>query len=676
MTIEPDEADPEPPDQEEGPAATTFDAETVNNVQTYLSPSKMFIENALFGVDNRTSSSRARATGRVTEQDIAEAITAYAVPDCYPMASKALKNENAVVLHGPADVGKRASAIVLLRERTDGPLILLSPQLRLADLGDRDYDQGSGYALVDHIAVPSTSEQEFEWRVVRERLVKAGAYLVVTTTTAPPLPIAAVQHVGWKPPQPDDVLAKRTSAPLSEDDLDTLTKALAGSIRMRDVVELAARLADGESMVNAVGHLDQTARSKVNAWFDRRPSRRQIAEVTALAFALGSDDRLFESVLASLERHLLTHMPEPESTEDVPQEISLPQRRHQLTGEDSLIVRRTVTSELGQRTELAFASNSLHRHVLAVLWERMEVAFWDAVRDWLNRMAVLDVGVGFGLARLAEVAFAEVRTLLEPWSRGDRGLRGQWVAILVLSTMAVSNELAPAALQTSTRWINSGNAAQRWTAAVAFSGDLGRRFPHEAMNRLWQLCTQPHTSSGDPSFALARLFSSLASNTPDAGIVLTSLEGKLRRFRGPGGNVVMQAVAMKAALAVLSIKDDAKDRRAFLRYLEKSPGRIGVVAKLWVAVLGNSPTRRNAIRSLRDAVEDISDHHENPAWEAARLGGALAAEMTADERVRLEAEMRRITNRERAGNDEVVTVLFTALLKALIPEDTVRKETR
>ncbi|EMD24318.1 hypothetical protein [Amycolatopsis azurea] len=381
-------------------------------------------------------------------------------------------------------------------------------------------------------------------------------------------------------------------------------------------------------------------------------------------------------MLASLEQQLLVHMPEPESTEDVPQETSLPQRRHQLTGPDSLIVRRTVTSELGPRTELAFASNSLHRHVLAVLWERMEVAFWDAFREWLNRMAVLDVKVGFGLAHLAEVAFAEVRTLLEPWSRGDRGLRGQWVAILVLSTMAVSNELAPAALQTSTRWINSGNAAQRWTAAVAFSGDLGRRFPHEAMNRLWQLCTQPHTSSGDPSFALARLFSSLASNTPDAGIVLSTLEGKLRRFRSPGGNVVMQAVAMKATLAVLSIKDDTGGRRAFLRHLERSPERIGVVAKLWVAILGNSPTRRDAIRSLRDAVEDISDHHEEPAKEAARLGGALAAEMTADDRVRLEAEMRLLTKRERAENNEVVAVLFTTLLEALIPEDTVRKETR
>ncbi|EMD24319.1 hypothetical protein [Amycolatopsis azurea] len=282
-----DDPDPKPPDPEEGPAATSFDAETVNHVQTYLSPSTMKIETALFGVDNGTSSSRARATGRVTDQDITEAITTYVPPDCYPLASKALENENAVVLHGPADVGKRASAIVLLRERTDGPLILLSPQLDLTELGERDYDKGSGYALVDHIVVPTTAEQEFEWRMVRERLVKAGAYLVVTTTTPPSLPMVAVQHVGWEPPRPDDVLVRRTSVPLSEDDLDTLTKSLAGSIRMRDVVQLAKRLTDGESMANAVGHLDQTARSKVCAWFDKEPSRRQIAEVTALSFALG-----------------------------------------------------------------------------------------------------------------------------------------------------------------------------------------------------------------------------------------------------------------------------------------------------------------------------------------------------------------------------------------------------
>lgn len=651
-------------EEKERPAATTFEADTVNNVWNQLTPSTMTIENAVFGVAEGAMPTRTRATGPVPEAAIAAAAKGYVRPVSFQPAEKALEDEHAVVIHAPPDSGKRASTLMLLRTRTQARLVLLSPQITLSELAERTYDEDVGYAVVDHIAEQNTGDADFSWRLIRERLADAGAWLVITTTTAPSTAAHGVQYVEWSPPSPQEVLTAHMSAPLSEHDRAVLVPTLADSPRMCDVVELARRLDQDEPVEEAVGHVDVTARRTVCEWFERQPSRRRIAEVTTMSFAVGADDRRFESMLTAFTRHLRTHMPERESTEEVPEETSLRQLRHDMTGLDSLIVRRTVTSDLGPCNELVFASASYHRHVLAVLWDRMEVAFWDAVREWLDEQVAVDSRrVAFGLAWLAEVAFAEVRSLLDPWARGARGEAGQWIAILVLSTMTFGDELAPAALQTATRWINSGDAAQRWTAAVAFGGDLGVRFPHEAWKKLWQLCVQAHTVTHNAHLALGRLFVTLVRHTPDGGIVLTMLAGKLDRFDKPGGNVSMRSVAMTAALAVLSAQDDLAGRRAFLVYLAGFPERVKTVARLWAAVLRHRPTRLRAISSLQGALKDLAEHHENATAEVARLGAALAGEMTGAERDQLRTDMHRVADRRDTG--EALAALVNALLNEL-----------
>jgi hypothetical protein len=653
--------EPEPDDK----AATNWDTETVNYVENQM-PSTMTIDTAIFGIHNGSVPRRTRATGRVMEGDIAEATTAYEPPDCYPEAESALRKDYAVVLSGPPGVGKRTAAFVLLRAVETGELVLLSPQVSIGELADRRYDKGTGYAVIDHIVDRNAGESEFSWRVLRERLAAAGSYLVLTTTTEPPAATDAVRRVQWAQPDVEFVLRRRMATQLAGDDWATLTGLLAGTTRIRDVVRLAERLDNGEPLETAVDHFDQTSRTAVSEWFNQEPSRRQITEVATLAFAHGSGDRTFESMLTAFERKLQVHMPEPESTEEVPSETSLPQRRRCLTGQGSLIVRRTVPSDLGPHGELVFASPGYYRHVLGQLWDRMEVAFWDAVRDWLDDTVTVDsLRVALGLARLAEISFDEVLALLERWSAGSRGIAGQGVSIRVLSWMAL-DELAPVALLTATRWINSGDAARRWTAAVALGADLGVRYPHDAFNRLWQLCTQAHTTTGDASVALAHLFVTLVRETPDAGIVLTNLAEKLGRFSRPSGNVKMHAVAVAAVLAVLRAHDPVSNRRSFLLYLEQFPERTDTVARLWAAVLRNRPTRLRAIEALQAALKDLAEHGgERPADHVRRLGAALAAAMTAADRAQLQLDMRRVADRRDAIGGEALAALLSALLKAL-----------
>lgn len=660
------------------PAATTIDADTVNLVQNQF-PSTTLIQKALFGVESGCPVQGVRTdSGRITDVDVADAISSYVTPKSFDDAKLALTRDRIVVVYGPADIGKRSSAITLLRQVTDQPLFRLAPSMSVRQLAERKYDRGLGVAVIDYLPEQAADgDGDFGWQMLRDRLADSGAYLVLTMSAKPEAAADAVQCVPWVRPDLTRVLRARMTTPLSRAQADALAGSLACSTAIRDVVELAGRLDAGESVDSAVGHFDLTAMKAVTTWFDEKPSRRAILEVTTLAFAAGTDERDFEATLTTLEGHLGKHLPQPVPTDDVPAEVSLPQRRHSLIGPGSLIVRQTVNSDLGSRGELAFVAPAYHRHVLRTLWERMEVGFWDAVRAWLDDRVVRDSWrVTGGLARLAEFAMGEVHDVLEPWARGARGMEGQRAVILVLSTMAYRDELAPAALRIARRWINGLDVASQWTAALAFSADLGVRYPLEAVNRLWQLCAKAPVGKENATVALAKLFVTLTRDTSDAGIVLRTLTAKLGRFDRPGGNVALRSVAVSATLAVLSARDSHDGRRAFSLCLERDPGRIDEVARLWVTVLRHRPTRRRALVALRDALDDLAEHDAKAVDRVQRLGAAFGAEMTQDERVLFQVDMRRTAARRVGRATDAMTALLTTLLSALSPNEPARKEVR
>jgi hypothetical protein len=156
------------PDSPEDQPATVFDAETLNYVHNDM-PESMRIENAYFGTTTDTPATRTRATGRVTARDLADALHHFVRPEPFGKAFSTLEEARAVVLHGPPGQGKRTAALALLRTLTSEPLILLSPQLTMAELRGRTFDKGLGYAVIDHVAAPD-ADGDFSWRVLSDRL--------------------------------------------------------------------------------------------------------------------------------------------------------------------------------------------------------------------------------------------------------------------------------------------------------------------------------------------------------------------------------------------------------------------------------------------------------------------------------------------------------------------------
>lgn len=642
---EPDKTPPERPPaaEDHDPAAVPgqpTDGEVIQQVNNIFN-APVNTHNGHFGIAPDDSVLQPK-TGRLDEPEIREAQKNFVPPDGFDHALDGLATDHAVVLDGRRGTGKRTGAICLLREVTSGPLFELSPISSLKYLAHRTYNAGNGYVVIDRKDAEQEADTDFNWHTVRDQVRDAKAWLVVTSPSAEAHTSGSVTRVMWQ--QPD--LRRLLTAWLGTScDIRSIEQGLPDEYTMTDLVNVLRDIASGADVESALKEFDLASLSEVRRWFDEdgERTRRQILEVTAMSFLRGCKERTFESLLAQLADRLAVAMPVPATEDEGPRQPTddvLPQRRYAMAGEGSLIGRRTVPGN-ATRQVLGFRVDAYGRHVLAELWGRMEVAFWDAVRDWLHGIVAtghVSVTTGYGasiargLVELAAVAFDEVRdSFLEPWST-DGAWTGRTAAAYVLWAMCYDEAQAPVALRTAVRWAAFGNQQQRWTAALAFSGTLGIAYPGEAANRLWHLLAQSGSEhEAGMCSALATLFARLVGNSSDASIVPVVLAERWRRFGPLGPGQRMRSLTISATAEVLCAHDPRTMRSAVFHYLHQRPDRIGEVAELWSAVLCHRPLRRRLLEALLDGLRDLDQISPKAEAEARALGEALATALPVDE---------------------------------------------
>lgn len=654
-------APPEPAPAEK----TARQTEPANHIYTFVE--SITADTAMFGAAVEPGRTRPRRdTGKIPQDEIVESLTAFVRPDCYETAATALNEKRIAILHGSPGTGKRTAAMNLLSEDSHRKLVSLSPQATLGELAERKYGE-HGYVIFDYSAEIDSGRADFDLGRLRDRLRAAKAYLVLTTVTEPTIRSGAFRPVAWTGPDPVHVVEAHLTVPPSENTRERLRTLLDGAASMRDLVDLAARLDEGASFDDAVEHLDLTAHAAVVDWFGKHPERRRIAEVTALAFARGSNLRGYETMLVSLEKHLGTHVPEPQSTETLP-EMAFPQRRGELVQPDGLIVRERAASAAGPQTQIDFRCDAYQRHVLGVLTHLEDVSFWNAVSDWLDDVELATVRqkqlVADGLTALAEADFGEAAQVLKRWAAGSRGAAGQTTAAFVLLRMAYRDPLAPAALGLARDWITGADEARQWVAAMAFSSELGVRYPHEATRRLLWLALSVHGEGRDTTYLLGTLFANLVTAERNPNILLSALAEQAAQ---PESGFLARKgtrIGARTGLAVLEAVD-VDGHSAVALYLQSFTDWTEFT-RLMVNALNCQPLRIAIMRALMTAVSRLTDHTDEPAVLARRLGQTFAAAVSADAAKRLQAELTwvRAAQRRRPADDRVTAVL-AALLDAL-----------
>jgi hypothetical protein len=643
----------------------------------------IFAQGSTFGAgqtagDGDGQRRRAR-TGRLTDADVDAALDHYVRPAPFENAVQALLRDRVVVLVGPAGIGKATSAIALLREVTQEPLAVLAPTVKITDLAEREFKSDLGHVVMDWQHDRSAADvTDFTWRTLRDQVTDKSTYLVITTASGRSRDASSVRHIGWERPATRDLLL----AYLGGTDLELLVEDLIDEVPhdcgIGPLVALAQRLIAGEEPAQALEEVGNDSADRVQQWFDGKPPPTELLEVIVLAFASGRSERSFETILAGLTK-AVTDAGYALDAESVNRKRKRPgpQPLRPVRGgrnrEDGLISRETIVVEGAARSVVTFRADSYQYDVLAQVWHNYDGTFWDVIQSWLEgvvtdsaREGIADthIAVAAGLATLALVDMSEVEeSYLYPWAGGRLGWPGQLVATYVLWWMCFDDDLAAVALRVATRWATAGDPVRRWTAATAFSGELGTRYPTEATNRLWHLIVQARDST-EAIFALGQLFATLAAGRQNAGQVLTLLDRRLADVGARRRDLRQQSLILFSTLAVLSVRDARSGLPSITLFLAANPDRRTLVARLWLSVLRHGPLRRRAIAALVDAASAFDNAGESPEEDARALGAAFAESLQPGEHGQLAADLinhQAHAKRKRQDAAKIMRALLAAL---------------
>jgi hypothetical protein len=649
------------------------------------------------GGSAREDSGRRARTGRLTAEEISALCAHFAEPPLFRAAAAALDRDRVVFLGGAGGLGKRTSAVHLLLNAGAAPLEVVSPALSLEELSKHDFEEGHGYLIEDwQLAPRGAHASDFNWRVFRDHVNDAKAYLVITALDGSCG--RALERFTWQSPSAAQVLAAYAADGSTAGQIARIAEKVPDTYGVGDLAVIGQALAEGEDPAKILAEMSHDPGRHVREWLlAEARTDDEIQQVITLCFAAGQSQRIFEAMLDRLRSTLrdlgLISDPEQEKddTDDGDRGRSAPRTRGL-----SATRTRSHPNELLERKDdhVHFRGKDAnyqylsHRHALQELWAEYDMSFWMAVRSWLTELigdtAIHDVqvSVALGLTVLAFATLEEVEdSYLHSWAAGEQAWPGQCTAVYVLWLMSRDDTLAPIALRITSSWVNSGDPARQWTAAAALSGELGVVYPAEAASRLWHLVGQWKDVPTKAVVAMAGLFATLAGEAEgrEAHQVLELLRERLERASHrngeEGGEPGQPPVSWRddrknrerarlCIVEVLAARDPRTKQPSITSLLNARPEDLGLVAELWATVLCYRPHRRRVLVALLDAVRAFEFVSDDPQAAARALGDALTEALPPDEHEPLNRDFTNILVRsKRPETDTTATV--QALLDAL-----------
>jgi len=446
--------------------------------------------------------------------------------------------------------------------------------------------------------------------------------------------------VKWSAPEPAALLehcAERLPDLRLSDSERQQLRSRADEIRSPRLIIRLAEYAVS-SVTAALAEADETENSAIATWFASRPERWKVWAVAALTFLSGVRERKFERLLAALTVTKTTgnaqssddeHRDEPDDDDPFPQE------RWRLANDANLgtfISERDSAAPVGSEHRPAFRTKAYRLHFMIELNRRFGDELWAPVRDWLFMLAdqpfgEAQIAAGYGLALLARFALDEVEyTYLTPWSTGD--LRQRLMAVSVLWSMAEDDLVAAAALRIAVSWVRYPGQERAITAAIAFGGPLGQRYPSEAMRWLWALAQRGEPIGRIARTAMSQLFAVEAEADLEKSTVTRFLLQKVRPMLKPDVTARERRLALAVVNSVLGTTQVFSDVPVVASVLRSRPADFRPIGELWAAVLNSVPHRRMAVRALHFTLAALADG-ANSVQLAAQLGAVILPRLTA-----------------------------------------------
>ncbi len=418
-------------------------------------------------------------------------------------AAGVLERERLVILHGPGGVGKGTAGLWLLG--FDHEVLSVDPSVTARDLTDfsRNLPYGEQRRYLVEAVPPATAAQlnGFVVRAAARDLEAGNSYLVITVDDRIPLsPELAGYVVAW-PDRPDTALALRAHLDyyLGDEaaaveacyDLPHLNAGLSARA-LRSVDEVARIVAEGfrasrpfDSLLNDLGF---GAAARVAEWFaaeHRGPADLGFLLAAAVLggcpyFTVSRHARRLEQLIADASRIRLSRQPAN----------PLRPRSQRLQETMAVLKPGFVETEYGRSAaEIVELENRwLVQGVLSTVWHEYDLLA-DALLRWLRETGDdPDPGVRIRAASaagwLSQHEFAALRQqLFLPWARGSSSAAR--AAADALGLAAWQDSTAPQVLALLSVWAwQDSDYDLWWTAAVAYGGEAGVRYPGVGMDHL------------------------------------------------------------------------------------------------------------------------------------------------------------------------------------------------
>lgn len=584
-----------------------------------------------------------RKSGILTRAEVTHSLRYYLGPDPFDQAMRILASHHIVALVGPEGCGKKAGTFELARRTCPAAVkyTLMPPTKSLFELGEYKYRPDDVHLVHDWMPVSSESRAtvNFDLGQLVNRLEQAGAYLAITFEGTGSLQaLLGEMCVQWSAPDPE-VLLDHCLAKLNltwgEPELGQLRDCAREIRSPRLIVRLAEAAVD--DVKNAVDQASERESGEVARWFDPVPEQWKVHAAAALTFLSGIGERNFERLLATLtelskgDTKSNSYEDRPAASGDDEQLQQSRWRRAKEAGLDNFIVERDPQAPVGSEHRPGFRTKACRMHFMTELSHRYGDELWRPISDWLDLIAdqpfgEAQIAAGYGIALLARCALGEVMdTYLMRWSVG--AVRHRLMTVSVLWSMAEDDELAAAALKIAVSWVRNMGAERAITAAIAFGGTLGQRYPSEAMRWLWALARRGERISAIARLSMGQLFAIEAESDAGKSTVLRFLLQKIRPLLALDASTQERRAALGLVNSVLAATQANSDTPVVAHVIRTKPADFTQLGELWAAVLNVQRSRDDAIASLRRALDELAED-ANSVEMAGRLGSAILPKLT------------------------------------------------
>ena len=444
--------------------------------------------------------------GRVLDEDLEKIRNVYVKPSLYGQAYRILSEKKVLLLWGQAHWGKWTTAIHLLSSLQVEQIFEIRPDVVLDDVLSFEIEDRKGY-LVDTLAPDSA--QKLSPTILNRlsmRFGEKGSYLVVTVDSRVSLSKTALGANGvvWND-LPDSLQLLKTHLGWYLTDQGKLAQAIELSksdevqsllstyLLPREMDTLAALLADVVhsklELDDALSRFESRALQQVEEWFENHEKLEERTFMISIAILSGAS---YQSVSSADER--LQSLIKPAAAEsETPPDIS------SIFGSRSRRVRETWAhlSQGYEETEfgrspvevIELDNPSFQPAVLHYVWNEYD-RLREPLVDWLRYLGIhanydVRVRVAAAVGELSKYSFGYIKEkILLPWAN-HQDKRARASAAFALGIPVWEGEFAPQVLGLLHHWSTlRNNWRLNWTAAAAYGGLVGLRFPDIALRDL------------------------------------------------------------------------------------------------------------------------------------------------------------------------------------------------